>query len=218
MVDYTPLEDYSAKDSLTPADPEKAISGADIDAELDAISSAVNGRIEDPGVGTAGNVLTVSGSSWVSAAPVQQGNLAYVEDGTYQAFTTAFNNTGSPPVNTVGTELMTVNITPTHADNQLLILVNCPFTGTINQLMSMAVFRDATSAAVAATGATTSGLELQHMTLMTVVTAGSTSTSTFKLRVGPSSGNTMYVNGSTTTDVHGSVNVVSMAIMEIKSN
>ena len=41
MSDYTQIEDYSAKDALSTGDPDKLILGADIDAELAAISVAI---------------------------------------------------------------------------------------------------------------------------------------------------------------------------------
>lgn len=41
MSDYTQVTDFSAKDSLSTGDPEKIILGADVDAELAAISTAI---------------------------------------------------------------------------------------------------------------------------------------------------------------------------------
>jgi hypothetical protein len=41
MSDYTQITDFSAKDALTTGDPEKIILGSDMDAELDAVSTAV---------------------------------------------------------------------------------------------------------------------------------------------------------------------------------
>lgn len=45
MSNYTPVENYGAKDLLAPGNPEKTILGADIDAELAAIQTAVNSKI-----------------------------------------------------------------------------------------------------------------------------------------------------------------------------
>lgn len=41
MSDYTPVNDFSAKDALTTGDPEKIILGSDMDAETLAISTAI---------------------------------------------------------------------------------------------------------------------------------------------------------------------------------
>lgn len=41
MSNYTQITDFSAKDSLTTGDPNKLIKGSDVDAEFDAISTAI---------------------------------------------------------------------------------------------------------------------------------------------------------------------------------
>ena len=41
MSDYSQVTDFSAKDALTTGDPEKIILGADVDAELAAIATAI---------------------------------------------------------------------------------------------------------------------------------------------------------------------------------
>lgn len=46
MSDYTQITDFSAKDALTTGDPEKIILGADLDAELSAISTAVSSKYD----------------------------------------------------------------------------------------------------------------------------------------------------------------------------
>lgn len=47
MSDYSVTTDFSVKDGLTTGDPEKAISGADIDVEFEAIKTAVNSKVDD---------------------------------------------------------------------------------------------------------------------------------------------------------------------------
>lgn len=47
MSDYTQVNDYSAKDALSSGDPSKKILGADIDAELAAISTAIATKAND---------------------------------------------------------------------------------------------------------------------------------------------------------------------------
>lgn len=46
MADYTQITDFSAKDALTTGDPEKIILGADLDAELSAISTAIASKYD----------------------------------------------------------------------------------------------------------------------------------------------------------------------------
>lgn len=46
MGDYSRQKDFTAKDALSPGNPNKIILGADVDAEFDAVLPAVNGRVE----------------------------------------------------------------------------------------------------------------------------------------------------------------------------
>lgn len=69
MSDYTPLTDFSVKDSLTTGNPEKAISGADVDAEFDAISTASGTKIDKPASPTTNDILYWTGSAWAARAP-----------------------------------------------------------------------------------------------------------------------------------------------------
>lgn len=47
MADYTQSTDFSAKDALATGDPAKVIYGADIDAELALVSSAIASKVDD---------------------------------------------------------------------------------------------------------------------------------------------------------------------------
>lgn len=57
MSNYTQTTDFSAKDALATGDPNKKIQGADVDTELDAISTAIASKAD-----TAGNANTGSHS------------------------------------------------------------------------------------------------------------------------------------------------------------
>jgi hypothetical protein len=46
MSDYSQITDFSAKDLLTTGDPNKLIMGADVDGELDAISTAITSKYD----------------------------------------------------------------------------------------------------------------------------------------------------------------------------
>jgi hypothetical protein len=52
MSDYTPITDFSVKDGLTANDPEKVISGADVDGEFDAIQTAINSKYDSTDIST----------------------------------------------------------------------------------------------------------------------------------------------------------------------
>jgi len=46
MSDYSRQKDFSIKDGLSPGDPNKIIYGADVDAEFDAVLTAVNSKAD----------------------------------------------------------------------------------------------------------------------------------------------------------------------------
>lgn len=53
MTDYARVEDFSVKDGLTTGDPEKVITGSDIDSELDAVVTAVASKEDSANKGAA---------------------------------------------------------------------------------------------------------------------------------------------------------------------
>ena len=124
------------------------------------------------------------------------------------------------PQNTEGTEVITKAITPTNASNRLRIerdipLVSAGAAGNI----SAALFQDTTAGALAAASVyvsyTGSG-ECATLTLVHEMAAGTTSATTFKIRVGHSSG-TAYVNGDGAAGARrfGGVSAARLRVTEI---
>ena len=81
MSDYTRVNDFSAKDALSTGDALKVIKGSEVDAELDAIVTAVATKIEfEKGddiastttlvVGTDGNYFDITGTTQINAFTV----------------------------------------------------------------------------------------------------------------------------------------------------
>lgn len=66
---YTPNNVYADKDALTANDPEKAISGADIDSELNEIATVLDTRIEEPSSPTSNQILYYDGVDWAARDP-----------------------------------------------------------------------------------------------------------------------------------------------------
>jgi hypothetical protein len=61
MSDYIQITNFSAKDALTSGDPEKIILGADVDAELEAIETAIATKPDESTTPTlAGNTFTAT--------------------------------------------------------------------------------------------------------------------------------------------------------------
>lgn len=69
MSEYNQLTTFTTKDALAPGDPDKAALGADVDAELDAIATAVASKLDiDFGNGlVVGATYTPSSSAGVTA-------------------------------------------------------------------------------------------------------------------------------------------------------
>lgn len=106
------------------------------------------------------------------------------------------------PQNTEGTEVLTLAITPTSATSNLVIevLINCGIGGN-GELPAMALFQDSTAGALAAMwGSQAPGASENtcQMSLFHEMVSGTTSATTFKIRVGPTSPNSIYVNGNKT--------------------
>lgn len=109
--------------------------------------------------------------------------------------TTTFTINDTIPTNTGGTEILTATITPKNTNNILYILftgfIGCPATTTI----VTALFQDSTTNALASCQTTCVTTANETPILVYKMTAGTTSATTFKIRIGPPSG-TIYLNGS----------------------
>jgi hypothetical protein len=119
-----------------------------------------------------------------------------------------------PQQGTEGTEVLTATITPKSSTSTLRIIFSAQVAqGSSGTLIGVALFQDATANALAAkmVGANNSGdrvLYLEH-----IMTSGTTSSTTFKIKVGGSSG-TDYVNGRSTGQLMGGVSATSLIIIE----
>jgi hypothetical protein len=121
------------------------------------------------------------------------------------------------PQNTEGDEYMTLAITPTSATSKLLIEVawnGANSAGTAS--LVVALFQDSTADALAAVGQRyeTTGT-IQQIRLKHYMTAGTTSSTTFKVRVGCTSAGTTTFNGVSGGRRFGGVMASSITITEI---
>lgn len=134
----------------------------------------------------------------------------------YASTTTVIPSDDTIPQQTEGSELLTLAITPTNASNTLLI----EFTGwghcASDTVFSVALFQDSTADAIAAVGANNLGNSVKAMSLRHFMTAGTTSSTTFKIRYGPSSAVTVSVNGAGGR-YYGGVSSTVLSITEIRA-
>lgn len=92
MADYTQITDFSAKDALTPGDPEKVLLGSDVDAELEAIATAVASKLNTSGLLAALTAVDGAGSG-VDADSVD--GVGPVAVGTYTPVASDLSNMDS---------------------------------------------------------------------------------------------------------------------------
>ena len=121
------------------------------------------------------------------------------------------------PQNTEGDEYMTLAITPTNTNNKLLIQVVGNFAINAADNLVMALFQDSTANALAAVQWFNAGANhSQQINLNHFMTAGTTSSTTFKIRAGETGSNTVTFNGAGGTRVFGGNGSSSITISEIR--
>ena len=142
----------------------------------------------------------------------------------FQTGATSTGNTIIPvdntiPQNTEGDEYMTLAITPTSATNNLKIDIVANYTDTGGNNSSAALFQDSTADALAAqfksqAAAVNRGRVFSFTHFMV---SGTTSSTTFKLRIGPDDGSTVTFNGASGAGIFGGVIASSITITEIQT-
>lgn len=126
-----------------------------------------------------------------------------------------FDNT--IPQNTEGNEFMTLAITPQHAANLLFVAhVGVYGASTSNDNISVALFQDSTASAKAAVASIhVNAADVVTVPVAYMAQAGTTSSTTFKIRAGTAGAGTTYFNNSNGTQLFGGVCYSAMAITEI---
>lgn len=129
---------------------------------------------------------------------------------------TTIPNDDTIPQNTEGNQYMSLAITPTNASNKLKIdvVINIASAATGNVIA--ALFQDSTANALAAVSeytATTNGN--MRLVFTHYMTAGTTSSTTFKVRAGNNNAGTTTFNGASAARLYGGVMASSITITEI---
>ena len=115
------------------------------------------------------------------------------------------------PQNDEGDEVITATITPKSATSKLFIEFYGQFNISTTGRASFALFQDSTAGALAATGFRFGFNGVLHY----FMTSGTTSSTTFKIRCGPGSTETIYINGNSGgTRVMGGVSLATLKITE----
>lgn len=152
-------------------------------------------------------------SSGAAASKIVQ--IVNVQSGAVATDATNIPFDDTKPQSGEGTQMMSLAITPTNTLNKLLIEIVAFATATGTPWIILALFQDSGTDAIGATAyfcgtATTGGpLKLTHY-----MAAGTTSATTFKVRMGASSG-TLSFNGQSGGRIFGGITISSITITEI---
>jgi len=148
--------------------------------------------------------------------PVQMVGTAYTDVATG---TTIIPRDDTIPQNTEGTEFMTQAITPKSTTN--ILVIDVVFQGGIsiaNDII-MALFQDSTANAIAAADVFVETVNGRvNFTLRHIMVAGTTSSTTFKLRCGPVAAGTVTFNGASSARNFGAITKSSILITEYKAS
>ena len=142
-----------------------------------------------------------------------------VMDGAVASGTTILPINSGIPQNTEGDEQMTLAITPTSATNKLKIevVVHLASSSASAPFLAAALFQDTTADSLAVGYEIQTGVanETVNIAFTHYMTTGTTSATTFKVRVGSRLSGTTTFNGSGAADRYGGVSASSITIWEI---
>jgi hypothetical protein len=146
--------------------------------------------------------------------PIQVVNF---QTGAVASGTTQIPNDDTPPQNTEGDQYMTLAITPTDASNTLFIdVVVVVSNSVIGTVVTVSLFQDSTANALA-TAQDTFAQDYTHtINFKHKMTAGTTSPTTFKVRIGGDQISTSTFNGKNAARKLGGTLASSITITEIK--
>lgn len=132
--------------------------------------------------------------------------------------TGTYSGNDNIPTTSNGNEYLTLAITPTNASNKLKIeTVVVASSSGANETFYNVLHQDSTANAIASTAMwNETATTIISIPLIHYMTAGTTSSTTFKLRAGCGSAQTMTLNGHTTGRIFGGVFATSITITEIQ--
>lgn len=137
------------------------------------------------------------------------------QDGALATGTTIMPSDDSIPQNTEGDEYMTLAVTPTSATNILEIATTVNLSAGAGGVIGVALFQDTTAGAIAV--AQTHQVNANNPRIVTFthsMPAGTTSSTTFKIRIGSQNAGTTTFNGNTGARTFGGVLASSIRIKE----
>jgi hypothetical protein len=153
------------------------------------------------------------GAAWQSVGQAIQ--IVSTITGALGTGTTTMPLDDTIPQNTEGDQYMSLAITPTSATNKLVIEVTAVCSNSAASTKNLALFQDSTANALAAISEYNGiGTGTDTMSLNYVMAAGTTSATTFKVRIGSDSAGTITFNGFSGQRKMGGVYASSIIITE----
>ena len=137
--------------------------------------------------------------------------------GAVSTTTTVIPEDDTIPQNDEGAELLTITITPKHADNKLFIHGIAQMKPSTGRNMGLAIFQDSTANALATNWSDNQGTQTHQTVITHVMDAGGTASTTFKLRGGADSAATVTFNGGSGSRIMGGVFSTILTIMEFRA-
>jgi len=164
------------------------------------------------------NTITLPAETGTARTTVSSGTVLQVvnyQTGAYATGSTVMPLDNTTPQNTEGNEYMSLAITPKSATSKLKIEVVF-FGSTGGTWISAALFQDSTANALAS-GFTFPGVATAsaNVNFTHYMTSGTTSSTTFKVRAGVHSADTMAFNGQTTGARFNGTMASSITITEV---
>lgn len=213
--------------------------GTVVTLQFDSTASLVDGsnlKLQGNFQGAAESQITLvsDGTNWFevsrntfsytpTASNALSGSVIQTVRTNYTTKTTGTTQTvldDSIPQNTEGDEYFTRAITPTNASNILVITVDVNVGASVASAKYIAaLFQDSTADALCAVVGEAPNMDAvpDHRTFTYSMTAGTTSSTTFKVRIGPTSAVTLTVNGVNGNRLLGGVLLSGITIQEIKA-
>ena len=161
-----------------------------------------------------GALPAIDGSSLTGVGKVLQ--VVNSQTATMATGTTTIPYGDTLPQNTEGNEYMTLAITPTSATNKLKIEFLAIVSNSADAYITAALFQDAGVNSIEATMTNVQGHQICTPVGTHYMTAGTTSATTFKVRIGSQTSGTTTLNGVNSGRLMGGALISSITITEIE--
>ena len=174
-------------------------------------------------VGDSGDTITIPSGATITnsgtATGFGGGKVAQIVTEVHTTYSTGSTNIPADdtiPTSSEGSEIITKAIIPTSATNRLLFIFEGNLQNSSTQNIAFTLFQDSGSAAIAMGWSMCHmGNHQNHLGFTHDMVAGTTSSTTFKIRMGTSSGSPAYrTNGSSSARRFGGISANRLTIIE----